>query len=177
MTIGERLYLGLLALSFAAAGVALGAVATAYFPLDFLRTSLEAVYGNRNFMVLSAVIILLAVAVLAASLRRSERIESILQQGPLGEVRICFKAVENLVLKASKSIKGIREVKTKIVFSDSGVVIFLRAVIYPDQIIPQLTAELQAAVKDDVEKITGSSVAEVKVMIENIVTDGMKTAH
>ncbi len=177
MTTGERLYLGLLALSFAAAGIALGIVATAYFPLVFLRTSLEAVYGNRNFMVLAGVMILLAVAVLAASLRRGERVETILQQGPLGEVRICFKAVENIVLRASKSIKGIREIKTKIVFSDSGVVIFLRAVIYPDQIIPQLTAELQAVVKDDVEKITGSSVAEVKVMIESIVTDGIKIAH
>ena len=171
MTVGERLYLGLLALSIAAAGVVLGAVATAYFPLDLLRTSLDAVYGNRNFMVLAGVMIVLAAAVLAASLRRGERVETILQQGPLGEVRICFKAVENIVLKASKSMKGIREIKTKIIISDSGVVIFLRAVIYPDQTIPQLIAELQAVVKDDVEKITGSSVAEVKVMIENIVTD------
>ncbi|MBS3887154.1 MAG: alkaline shock response membrane anchor protein AmaP [Dethiobacter sp.] len=177
MTTGERIYLCLLALSLAAAGIVLGAVATAYFPLDFLRTSLEAVYGNRNFIVLAGVMILLAVAVMVAGLRRSERVETILLHGPLGEVRICFKAVENMVLKASKSIKGIREIKTKIVFSDNGVVIFLRAVIYPEQIIPQLTAELQAVVKDDVEKITGSSVAEVRVMIENIVTDGIKTAH
>jgi len=177
MTTGERLYLGLLALTFAAAGIVLGAVATAYFPLVFLRTSLEAVYGNRNFMVLAGVMILLAVAIMVASLRRNERVETILQQGTLGEVRICFKAVENIVLKASKSIKGIREIKTKIVFADSGIVIFLRAVIYPDQVIPQLTAELQAVVKEDVEKITGSSVAEVKVMVENIVTDGLKAAR
>jgi len=113
MTVGERLYLGLLALSIAAAGVVLGAVATAYFPLDLLRTSLDAVYGNRNFMVLAGVMIVLAAAVLAASLRRGERVETILQQGPLGEVRICFKAVENIVLKASKSMKGIREIKNK----------------------------------------------------------------
>jgi len=177
MTTRERLYLGLLALSFAAAGILLGAVATAYFPLVFLRTSLDAVYGNRNFIAFAGVIILLAVAVMVASLRRSERVETILQQGPLGEVRICFKAVENMVLKASKSIKGIREIKTKIVFADNGIVIFLRAEIYPDQVIPQLTAELQAAVKEDVEKITGSSVAEVKVMVENIVADGLKAAR
>lgn len=177
MTTRERLYLGLLALIFAAAGVALGAVAIAYLPLALLQTSLEAVYGNRNFIVLAGVMVLLAGVLLIASLRRRQCVETISQQGPLGEVRVCFKAVESLVLKASRRVKGIREIKTKIVFSGNGIVIFLRAVIYSEQLIPQLTAELQAVVKEDVEKVTGSNVAEVKVMIENIITDGIQPAR
>lgn len=175
MSARERLYLVLLALALAANGVGLGGIATAYVPLDVLRTSLEAVHGSLQYMLLAGLLLVAAVAVLVLGLRRGECVETILQQGPLGEVRICFKAVENLVLKAAKGVKGVKETKTRIVYTDNGMIIFLRVATYPDQVIPQVTAELQAAVKEYVESITGSSVAEVKVMVESIVTDAVKT--
>ncbi|MDW7651455.1 MAG: alkaline shock response membrane anchor protein AmaP [Bacillota bacterium] len=175
MNAREKLYLAVIALFLGAAALCLGAVATAYFPLEFLRTSLEDIYGNFAYVLPAAIVLIAAVLLLVISLRRSECVETLLQAGPLGEVRICFKAVENLVLKAARGIKGVRETKTRIVASDNGLIIFLRAVTYPDQNIPQVTAELQAAVKEYVESTTGSGVAEIKVMIENVVTDTVKT--
>jgi uncharacterized alkaline shock family protein YloU len=177
MNARERLYLILLALIIGAAGISLGAISTAYLSLELLGTSLEAVHGSFYYVLLSALLLVLAVAVLVAGLRRSDNVETLLQQGPLGDVRICFKAVENLVLKAAKNVKGVRETKTKIVYSQSGLIIYLRAVTYPDQSIPQVTAELQAAVKEYVEHITGSVVSEIKVLIENVVTDAVKAAR
>lgn len=177
MTARERLYLVLLALVVGVASVALGAVATAYFSLDVLRTSLEMVHGSLPYVLLSIVGLVAAVAILVVSMRRGECVETILQQGPLGEVRICFKALENLVLKAAREIKGVRETKTRLVSTDNGLVVYLRAVTYPDQNIPQITAELQAAVKAYVESTTGIGVSEIKVMIENVVTDAIKTAR
>ena len=147
------------------------------FRSSVLRTSLEAVHGNFQYVLLAAALLVAAVILLVLSLRRGECVETLLQQGPLGEVRICFKAVETLVLKAAKGVKGIKETKTRIVYSESGLIIFLRAVTYPDQNIPQVTAELQTAVKEYVEGITGSGVSEIKVMIENVVTDAVKTAR
>ena len=177
MNTRERLYLVVIALMVGANAVGLGALATAYVPLSVLRTSLEAVHGNFQYVLLAAALLVAAVILLVLSLRRGECVETLLQQGPLGEVRICFKAVETLVLKAAKGVKGIKETKTRIVYSESGLIIFLRAVTYPDQNIPQVTAELQTAVKEYVEGITGSGVSEIKVMIENVVTDAVKTAR
>lgn len=177
MSARERLYLALLALFIGAAAVSLGFIALAQVPLEQLGTSLEMVYGSLQFAILAAVLLVLAFLLLFLSIRRGECVETLLQQGPLGEVRICFKAVENLVLKSARGIKGIRETKTRIVYTDAGLVIFLRAVTHPDQNIPQVTAELQAAVKDYVESITGSTVAEIKVMVENVVSETVKAAR
>lgn len=173
----EKLYLVVLALILGAAAAVLGGAALALFPAEVLRTSLDAVYGNFEYALAAVLLLALAVFILLFSLRRRECVETLLQQGPLGEVRICFKAVENLVLKSAKGIKGIRETKTRIVYTQPGLVIFLRAVTYPDQNIPQVTAELQAAVKEYVESATGSVVAEIKVMIENVVTDTAKAVR
>jgi uncharacterized alkaline shock family protein YloU len=47
----------------------------------------------------------------------------------------------------------------------------------PDEKIPQLTAELQTAVKEYVESSTGGTVAEIKVLIENVASDTIKAAR
>jgi uncharacterized alkaline shock family protein YloU len=177
MNTRERLYLVILALIAGAAGVSLAAISTAYLSLEQLGTSLASVHGNFYFVLISALLVVLAVTFLLVALRRGDSVETLLQQGPLGDVRICFKAVENLVLKASRNVKGVRDTKTRIVYSGTGLVIYLRAVTYPDQSIPQVTAELQTAVKEYVESITGAIVSEVKVMVENVVTDAVKAAR
>ena len=103
--------------------------------------------------------------------------QTIVQMGPLGEVRVSFKAVENLVLKAARGSKGVQEVKTRIQNTERGLVIYLRAVSAPDQNIPQVTAELQQLVKNYVEESTGVTVAEIKVLIENVAGDMIKAAR
>jgi uncharacterized alkaline shock family protein YloU len=86
----------------------------------------------------------------------------------IGEVRISFKAVENMVLAASRKVKGIREVNTRIDFIEQGLVIYMRIKVLPDIAIPALVSELQGRVKEYVQEISGSSVAEIKVLVENI---------
>ncbi|MCL5981604.1 MAG: alkaline shock response membrane anchor protein AmaP [Firmicutes bacterium] len=173
----ERLYLTLSALLIGAVAIGFAATALSLVSLERLRTSLEMVHGDLRFVLLAAFLGLLAAVMMFFSLRRGTGVETLLQSGPLGEIRISFKTIENLVLKAVREIKGVRETKTRIVASQAGLVIFLRAVAYPDQNIPQLAAELQAAVKEYVEGTAGSHVAEVKVMIENVAVDATKLAR
>jgi uncharacterized alkaline shock family protein YloU len=167
----------LAALLLGAGAVLLGAVATAAIPPEQLWTSLEAVHNSLQYVLLAALILVLAMVMLVFAFRRGERVETLLQHGVLGEVRICFKAVENLVLKAARAVRGVRDLKTRIVHSEAGLLIYLRATTMPDINIPQVTAELQAAVKEYVESSTGSDVAEVRVMIENVVTDAVKAGR
>ncbi|NLP37725.1 MAG: alkaline shock response membrane anchor protein AmaP [Firmicutes bacterium] len=173
----ERFYLLLLTLFFGAAAVLVGGTALSLFPQSAWRTSFNAVYGRLEYVILAVILLALAVYCLLNSLRREETVESLTQSGALGEVRISFKAVENLVLKASRTVQGVREVKARIMQAEGGLVIFLRALALPDLNIPQVTAELQQTVKTYVEDSTGCEVAEIKVYVENIVSDMTKPAR
>ena len=94
------------------------------------------------------------------------------------EIRISFKAVENMVLTASRKVKGIREVNTRIDSVEQGIVIYMRIKVLPDIAIPGLVNELQARVKEYVQEITGSNVAEIKVLVENIAQEKIeKNVH
>ena len=53
-------------------------------------------------------------------------------------------------------------------------VIYLRIKVLPDIVIPELTSKLQATVKDYVEEICGSGVAEIKILIEDIAQEIIK---
>ncbi|NLZ92590.1 MAG: alkaline shock response membrane anchor protein AmaP [Firmicutes bacterium] len=171
MNARERLYLILLALIFGAAAVLVGGAALSLYPVQVLRTSINAVYGHWEFVLLAVLFLALMFYLLIISMRRENTIETIMQQGLLGEIRISFKAIESLVLKAARTISGVREIKTRIVYAEPGLVIYLRAVTVPDQSIPQLTGELQTAVREYVENVTGCTVAEIKVLVENVATD------
>jgi uncharacterized alkaline shock family protein YloU len=170
-------YLALAALLLAATGAALAVAALPLFPLQRLQLWLALVYGDLRFAIAGAVLLLLGVVTLVFSMRRGAGEETLLQAGPFGEVRICFTTIETLVLKAAREVKGVREIKTRVVEKPSGLVIFLRAVALAGQNIPQLAAQLQAAVKEYVESTAGSHVAEVKVMIENVASESARAAH
>ena len=173
----ERLYLVVLAIIFGVAAVLVGGTALEFFSVELLRTCIDAVRGQWEYMLLAVILLALAVYFLLSSMRRGqERVETLTVQGALGELRISFKAVENLVLKAARSNKGVREIKTRITHTEQGLIIYLRAVTVPDLNIPEITAELQTAVKEYVETTTGRTVAEIKVLIENVVSSDVANA-
>lgn len=177
MNLRERIFLALAALLLAVSAAAVASVASPLFSLPTLQSWLAAVHGDVRFALAGAVLLLLAVVMLIFSMRRNAAPETLLQAGPLGEVRICFTTIETLVLKAAREIKGVRDINTRVVEKPAGLVIFLRATALAGQNIPQLAARLQEAVKEYVENTAGSHVAEVKVMIENVASESVKTAH
>lgn len=177
MNARERTYLVIIALLVGAAAVALGALGLSLVDLRLLWTSLERMHGSLETVLLAVLLAIFSLLIFVLSFRRGESVETLLSHSQLGELRICFKAIENLVLKAARTVDGVREVKTRMMQTENGLTIFLRAITFPDLDIPQVSTELQAAVKEYVEKTTGASVAEVKVMIENVVTDQAKPAR
>jgi uncharacterized alkaline shock family protein YloU len=81
-------------------------------------------------------------------------------------------------LTASRKVKGIREVNTRIDSVEQGIVIYMRIKVLPDIPIPSLVNDLQARVKEYVQEISGSNVAEIKVLVENIAQEKIeKNVH
>ncbi|HHX88048.1 MAG TPA: alkaline shock response membrane anchor protein AmaP [Firmicutes bacterium] len=109
---------------------------------------------------------------LAIGFRSSRRpAETILQYSELGEVRISIAAIENMVLRVTQQHNAIKESNRKVVKTPRGLVVYLRAKVMPDLNLPSLASELQQNVNSYIEEVTGIKVAEVKVLVENIVSD------
>lgn len=95
--------------------------------------------------------------------------QSIDQRTEFGDIRISIETIENLALKAATRQRGVKELRTRVRATDAGLEIVLRAVIDGESSIPALTEDIQRAVKEHVEEITGIPVMNVAVFVANVV--------
>lgn len=94
--------------------------------------------------------------------------QAVVHETALGDVRISLDAVENLVRRVSRGIKGVREIKAQVTQASGGLVVELKGVISPEVSIPDVSEEVQNAVKSYVKRVVGVEVAEVRLHVENI---------
>nr|WP_249435606.1 alkaline shock response membrane anchor protein AmaP [Paenibacillus sp. Marseille-Q4541] len=118
----------------------------------------------------AAVLFLLSIRFFYISVRRDQAsLPSVDQRTEYGDVQISMETIENLCLKASSRFRGIRDVKSRIQVTEAGLEITIRAIVDGESSIPQLTTELQKAIHDYVQEITGIPVSHVSVYIANLV--------
>lgn len=134
---------------------------------------LQNVYYEENvaFAFIPAVIVILLISIrfFYISVRRGRsNVPSIDQRTEFGDIRISLDTVENLALKAANRTRGIKDLKARVKVSQAGMEILIRAVVDGESPIPQLTEEMQGAVKQHVEDITGIPVSMVSVFVANI---------
>lgn len=121
-------------------------------------------------VIVAAVLFLLSVRFFYISVRRDRgAMTSIDQRTEFGDIQISVDTIENLSYKAASRIRGVRDVKTRIRVSDSGLEINIRALVDGETAIPPLTEEVQKQVHDYVQEITGIPVSYVSVYIANLV--------
>lgn len=116
------------------------------------------------------ILLLLSLRFFYISIRRDRgSLPSIDQRTEFGDIQISVETIENLSYRAATRVRGIKEVKTRIRITESGLEIMIRAMVDGDSSIPALTEEVQRGVHDHVEEITGIPVSYVSVYIANIV--------
>ncbi|GAK39911.1 alkaline shock response membrane anchor protein AmaP [Paenibacillus urinalis] len=121
-------------------------------------------------LTVAIILFLLSIRFFYISVRRDHNTyPSVDQKTEYGDIQISMETIENLCLKASSKFRGVREVKSRIQVAQSGLEITIRAVVDGESSIPELTSELQKAVHDHVQDITGIPVAVVSVYIANLV--------
>jgi uncharacterized alkaline shock family protein YloU len=96
---------------------------------------------------------------------------------PLGQIHITVEALENMVLKTGYQIAGIKELKPRIILADNGTTVVLKAIVFSDLNIPEITDKLQLKVKDYLAEVAGIEVREVKVLVTNITGEGKARAR
>lgn len=120
------------------------------------------------FWPLMILLILAGVRLFWVSLYRTRGRHVVLAESALGQIRVSLSAVEHLVEKVVSQIKGVREVKSRLVSVPQGIGIRVRASVTPDINVPEVSVEIQNAVKDRVFEVTGLIVKNIKVSVENI---------
>jgi uncharacterized alkaline shock family protein YloU len=116
------------------------------------------------------VVLLISLRFLYLSLRRGNAsAPSIDQRTDFGDIRISLETVENLALKAATRQRGVKDLRARIRIAESGIDIMLRAVVDGESSIPVLTEEIQKAVKEHIEEITGIPVSSVTVFVANVI--------
>ncbi len=135
------------------------------FGYDFLQVA-----GNLSFAALGFIILIIGILLLAFSLTGSKKKKpgSVVNFTEMGDITISFRAIENMILRATQKVKGIREVNIRINSTEQGLIIYLNVQALPEIPIPGLMEELQKTVSDYVQQYSGINVAEVKVLVENI---------
>ncbi len=172
MSFQARLVIILIGLLFAAVGVAL--VGLFLEIIEVTGTALERWEGLAETGISGAVLLVVGLLILLLGISRrskEKKIRSIIQYHETGEVQVALDAVENMVLRVARQQKGIRDTETQTDYISQGLLIYVKIKVLPDIQIPQLVSTLQQEIKEYVEEITGTSVAEVKVLVENVVTD------
>ncbi|MCM3495307.1 alkaline shock response membrane anchor protein AmaP [Paenibacillus lactis] len=121
-------------------------------------------------IIIAAVLFLLSIRFFYISVRRDRStLNSIDQRTEFGDIQISVETIENLCLKAASKVRGVKDLKSRIKVSQSGLEIAIRAVVDGEESIPALTTEVQKQVHDFVEETTGIPVSSVSVYIANVV--------
>ncbi|UNK20395.1 alkaline shock response membrane anchor protein AmaP [Paenibacillus sp. N3/727] len=121
-------------------------------------------------IIVASVLFLLSIRFFYISIRRDRTVtNSIDQRTEFGDIQISVETIENLCLKAASRVRGVKDLKSRIKVSQSGLEIAIRAVVDGEESIPTLTTDVQKQVHDFVEDTTGIPVSNVSVYIANVV--------
>lgn len=173
MNIGARLFVILLGLSAAAAGLLGLALGFELLVLPGPGTGLNYYAGSPLALAAGVGLLMAALLLLVLGMRtgRKPAPETVLQTSALGEICIAILAMENMVLRVVQQTQGVRDGGRFVYQSGDGLVVKIKIKVMPDLELPGLAAALQIKVKEYLEQITGFVVHEVKIVVENIILD------
>lgn len=176
MGIIDRIILSIytILLAFLSLGVIL--ISLQLVSLEQVRTSIHLIYGHWEAGLVAGVFLLVSVRLLLAGLRSRRSGSTIVHHNEMGDIHIALNAVENLVEKAARHVRGVRGVKVKADHTSAGLKLRLKAVISPEGNIPSITAEIQKRVSEYVQNTVGVELADMHIFVENISND-FKSKH
>lgn len=168
MWIIERLFVVCAVIFFLFFGLFLLLFSVDYFAILEVNQFILNYFHNWAAALAGILIILWALFSFVYSLTAGTREESISGQGPLGDVDISLSTIENIIQRTAKQIKGVREVKPRVKVKKEGLLLSVEVNILPDIHIPAMAQQLQENIKEQVEKMTGTVVEQVKVIVRDV---------
>ncbi|NMA69672.1 MAG: alkaline shock response membrane anchor protein AmaP [Desulfitobacterium sp.] len=133
-------------------------------PYFLLLDGLQWMRNNPWESLLIAILVLLIG--LIPFLKPRQRIEeSFLMSTQQGEVRLTAQALADIIVRSGQNLDGVKLVRPRLKSREDGLEVMLDCQLLPEVVIPNVTTQLQSKVKEDVERLAGIKVAEVKVLV------------
>ncbi len=168
MNLFNRIVFAIYALFFTVVSVVLILFSIQAVGFEYFSTSLSILYGRWETGVVGLILLIVSLRFLLYGLKSRQLPETTVRDGELGKVCITLNAVESLVLKVIQDIENVKDSKIKIKKRENGVSVLLRLTVNHDVIIPEMTFELQKAIKDYIETTAGIFIKDVRVSIDNV---------
>jgi amino acid transporter len=159
---------------FAILGIALAAIVLALalgwvIPQTYLQSFLSIPNNIWIIGLASGVVILLGLLLIAMSLQGERRPrELLIETAALGRVEISATALHDMVLRASRHIREIREIRPVLRYEKDGVAVTLYLKVNPDANVPEVSRALQQEVQNYLEEKAGIHVNRLQVMVEGV---------
>ncbi len=170
MNLFDRFLLALYTLGVMVVILIIGlAVAGWTTPVELFRIAL--IHYNERLIIGAVLVVFLIVSIrffLWALAGERRIIQGVVQETGLGQVKISVEAIENLVHRAVNQIRGVRQVRPRVVCLPEGINLFIRVTLSPEINIPQTTDEIQAKVSDYISEIAGIRLKSVKILVDGI---------
>lgn len=176
MGIFDRIILSIYTFLLAFLSLAVVLISLRLISLEHVWTSLSLIYGQWEAGLVAAVFLLVSIRLLLAGLRSRGSGNTIIHHNEMGDIHISLDAVENLVEKAARHVRGVRGVKVRASHSTAGLKLRVKAVISPESNVPSVTAEIQQRVAEYVRNTVGVELADMQLLVENISND-FKSKH
>lgn len=143
---------------------------------EILSSMLEIAKNNPTtsniIVIVSAVFILLAIKCIffdSSSKEVAKQKEGILLQNNDGKLLISKDTLENLIASVAQGFEGAENVASKVfVDSENNLSIYVTLFVHEDAVIKDLSANLQAKIKEAVKKSSDLDVKEVNIQVRNI---------
>ena len=169
----DRILLVVLLIAFLALSVGAIAFGLLLFPEERVKQTVEYVYvywPNSAMIIgvsLVALIIILRIFyVTCSSGGRRAPASVVISHDDGGSVNVTVSTLSAIVERTVAGTEGVKSCRNSILPKEEGMNIALRVTLNEDVPIPEKTAEIQAKLKESVQRLTGLAVAQVHVMVD-----------
>jgi len=138
------------------------------YPLAYLDLAVSTPENRIILGTVGIILVVLILVVLVWGLKAPVGTDAVIvDKGLAGEVSISIAATKVIIMKAVKQVEGVKDLRPIVGQTPAGLVVKLHTMINPEQSVPEIAQSLQAVVKDNLEKVGGLQVAEIKVLIDD----------
>lgn len=168
MKIGERLLLILMSVIFLTLTVGIG---VCIWSEEVLIAVVDVVEASVYVKIISSAVLLILLILsfrsMFVSTGKEKEKAALAATTSEGAIYINLDTISSLAAKAVKKVEGVRELRIKTIMSDEGANILIKVSLFPEVIIPEISAGIQQSVKADVESLCGIAVKKIIVQVDN----------
>ncbi|ADQ40499.1 hypothetical protein Calkr_0985 [Caldicellulosiruptor acetigenus I77R1B] len=177
MKIGERILLTIFTLIVIFLSVIAILLPLNIFDVDTIQAAVYNYMNTPIYAIIPLLLIIMGFSVMFIGVKKKKARLGIIHTNEFGNLLISPKTFESAGYNAVKDIKGIKDASIEIEFDESGVIYYIDAIVTNDVNVPELTKEVQNAIKSHVEVAIGIPVKAINFHVKDMVAPQVPITH